>query len=111
MPPKKKIVKKKSAPKKSSFRLSEILDISVAEKFKSDLINYLEKSSSTSILLDASLVSRITTPCVQIIISLSKSCEFSNIEFKIVNPSESFKKSLNELGLNSKLNEWSLKNA
>ena len=107
----KKTVKKKSSVKISGLKLKEVLDISVAEKFKYEVIEYLEKSSKNGVTLDAEKVSRITTPCVQVIISLEKSCKLSSIKFKILTPSDAFKKAFAELGLSKQLNDWSIANA
>jgi len=116
MAPKKKTtlnksIKKKPSVKLSGFKLREVLDISVAEKFKDEVIEYLEKSSKTGVILDAEKVSRITTPCIQVIISLEKSCKLSSINFKILTPSDAFKKVFAELGLSKQLNDWSIANA
>jgi anti-anti-sigma regulatory factor len=59
------------------------------------------KKAKQTFVIDASEVSRITTPCVQIIISLFKMFSEVGIVIKIINPSNVFKSSFQDLGLES----------
>ncbi len=107
----KKLNKVAKAPASKSsgvqLKLREVLDISYAEKLKKEAIELFEKSAQKGMLVDASGVNRITTPCIQIIISLAKSCELAKISFKLASPSEAFKKAFYDVGLSKELTSWS----
>jgi anti-anti-sigma regulatory factor len=92
----------------SVFKLRPVLDISYAERFKKESMDILEKSSGFQIEIDASEVSRLTTPSIQVLISLLKSCEMAKISIKIISKSDQFSKALTDLGLNSYINKWSV---
>jgi chemotaxis protein CheX len=120
MAPKKKITKPKAAdkapakvvvPKASAdspaLKLNDVLDISYAEKLKTVTMEFLEKSAQKGVVLDASTVGRITTPCIQVILSVAKSCSMMNVNFKIKNPSDIFQKAFIDIGLAKQLKNWS----
>ncbi len=115
MPPKVKKKKKvkssqTSSPQPkaaSSLKLREVLDISYAERFRKELMEYFEKSAKQGVQLDASSVNRITTPCVQILLSLAKSCGLAKVNFKLSSPSEAFTRAFSDLGLTNELTSWS----
>lgn len=58
------------------------------------------KSKPESIEIDSSELSRITTPCVQIILAAKKSCSDQGIEFFIGNQSPNFVECIETLGVN-----------
>lgn len=94
----------------SVFVLPEILDIARADSFLSS-VNGLLDSSPKGIEIDGSAVGRITTPCIQILLSLSKTAaENYNIMIKLGKVSEVMSEAFADLGLGSTLEQWSGKN-
>ncbi|MDX1949192.1 MAG: STAS domain-containing protein [Rickettsiales bacterium] len=99
--PSKQVVSK---PKKSNvIKLKELMDISYAEKFYSEMQSHIS-SAENNIFFDASDVTRITTPCVQIIISADKEAKENNIQIIFNEISEAFEKAFADLGLQENLN-------
>jgi anti-anti-sigma regulatory factor len=84
------------------YPLNEVMDISYASNFHGDMTKIFSKKFS-AFVFDASKIQRLTTPCIQIIISVAKTCVDKNIEFSINNPSDLTQKVFNDLGLTSQL--------
>jgi len=87
--------------------LRDVLDIAFADKLKNEILNVHEEAADSGLALDASKVGRITTPCIQVILSAASSCEKSHIDFRIISPSEVFTKAFADLGLEKDLTNWS----
>lgn len=81
----------------SCFKLPSVLDINYAPEFYDHLKEFLHLDSE--ICLEASSVSRITTPCVQIIISFFEELKSNGKNLKIINPSDDFCRIMADLGL------------
>ncbi|HLT77053.1 MAG TPA: STAS domain-containing protein [Ferrovibrio sp.] len=58
------------------------------------------------IVIDASAVDRLSTPCVQILLSAAQHMEQHNIPFVIRSPSDAFVTAFDDLGLFSFLMKW-----
>jgi anti-anti-sigma regulatory factor len=113
MPPKKE--KPPSGKKKSSkksvntdgvIKLSTVLDISHSKEFF-DQVTVLTKGKSKIVVLDAGDVERVTTPCVQIILSLGKTLEKDNRLLKIDRATDDMRQVFCDLGLEEQFNKWS----
>ncbi len=81
------------------FELSPVLDITGAHALREACLGLVTKRST--ITLDASLVERITTPAIQILVSLIKSRRESGYGTQIAAASETFEKTVATLGLAS----------
>jgi chemotaxis protein CheX len=79
------------------YKLQSVMDISNAKPFYDEIASMLGNASS--ICLDASEVSRMTTPCVQIIIALSKHANENGLEVSLAKPSDAFMNAFKQLGL------------
>lgn len=90
---------------KNSLVLKEILDISYSERFVDEISNFVSKSGN-QIVLDAGNVSKITTPCVQVLLAVFLKCYQENISLKINNISNNFKLAFQDLGLECELNKY-----
>lgn len=90
-------VKKSGKSAEYCHILGESADIaSAAETYKA-LSDNLQ--STKKICIDASKVNKLTTPVIQMLLSIYKMSEAGDIEFEIYNPSEAFVQSFKELGL------------
>ncbi|WP_298723103.1 STAS domain-containing protein [uncultured Ferrovibrio sp.] len=58
------------------------------------------------VVIDASAVDRLSTPCVQILLSAAQHMEQNGISFVIKSPSDSFVTAFDDLGLFSYLMKW-----
>lgn len=96
--------KASSSKKNKEFEIYQISDISQAEKLASQLFDYV-KNSNEKVILNATSVARITTPCIQVIISFFVLCKEAGIVFNISSPSDAFIEAFEDLGLNKFLNE------
>ena len=85
------------------FKLPAQVDISSAASFF-DSVN--AAYASGSITFDASKVDRITTPGVQILLSATKTAKENGGKASVLEPSESFKTIISDLGFSNQLNEW-----
>ncbi len=94
----------KSVQKSNIIKLKELMDISYAEKFHNEMLSYIN-SASGDLFFDASDVSRITTPCVQIIIAAEKEASENNIKIIFSEVSQAFEKSFSDLGLTENLSK------
>ena len=81
------------------------LDIRAAVSLQDALSTALDQSDA--LLLDASKVERLSTPCVQIIISAMKSLENEGRSFRIVDATPQFVEFFDELGFATALEQWS----
>lgn len=90
----------------NSFKLSldRNLDISKSEKLKLELINAINKSVDVEI--DSSMVDRITTPCIQLIVLADHELSQSNNRLFVSNPSDVFEKAFQDIGLTDMLESW-----
>ncbi len=86
-----------------AFVLPAVLDISAAEKL---LEKFRELNTDTKIILDASKVQRITTPCIQIILSAHKTIKNKNGSLEIKNASDACKDAFYDIGLADEFNGW-----
>lgn len=78
--------------------------------FLQDLFMQLEvkvNEKNDAVVFDASKISVITTPILQLMISLEKKLQEYNRKLVVVNPSEQFIQCLNKLGLANLITQWS----
>lgn len=80
------------------INLNEVMDIIASEEFHKDLSKAISQHHG-NILIDASKVERITTPCLQLIISAGKELESSDRTIKVSEASDKFTECTKILGL------------
>ncbi len=110
--PKKKITVKKAKPKNTtqkisqeSYKLGSALDISHVERMHKEVIKYLK--GNKNLIFDASKVERITTPCIQLLMSVANQAKKDNdVKFSIKSPSPAFELAMEDLGMINELNNW-----
>ncbi len=88
-----------------NYILPQVLDLNFASELRSMLLDKLEKGVNTTI--DASNVSRVTTPAVQILLAYSKAINSEGRKPTLHNPSEALKTAFRDLGLDAELSQWS----
>jgi chemotaxis protein CheX len=85
--------------------LVSILDMSVADDFLSQMREGVAGHKNLS--LNAQNVERLSTPCVQIMLSAAAEIENKGGRFTVENISKGFERSMRELGLSDHLKNWS----
>ena len=86
--------------------LPEILDLSAAESLKAALSAAL--SDGKPFTLDAERVERLSTPCLQVLLSAERAMKEADIPFSLANPSDAFIDTFNDLGVFSHLKQWTI---
>lgn len=87
------------------YELPAQLDIRAVEQFFDRLRTIAEEADVA--MIDASKVERITTPCVQIVLSLSKTLEENGGRLKLKAASDVFHNAFADLGLTHCIKQWS----
>ena len=83
--------------------LPQILDLTEAQNLRDSMIR---ASAEHSIVLDASGVERMSTPCIQVLLAAGRAAEISRKPFKIVNASDVFRSAIDDLGLHAEFSNW-----
>lgn len=99
----------KKDQKQEIFSLGQSMDIGHVERMFLEIRKYVADTKLKRII-DASEVERITTPCIQVLISTSNISEAEGVEFSVLNPSEAFCLAMQDLGLSKELNDWRIEN-
>lgn len=81
------------------YVLESMLDIVSAEKLYRDIASIVDESES--VCIDASRVSKISTPAIQILLSLDTFMESCAKSLELQSPSEAFLSAFQDLGLGS----------
>jgi len=94
----------------TQLALVATMDIRTAEPLLSSLQEALSanppQGSSSKIVIEASAVDRLSTPCVQVLIGALQEMEQSGIPFVLKSPSDAFVSAFDDLGLFSYLMKW-----
>jgi len=85
------------------YCLPQTLDLTHARSLRETMIALLPRSA---IVLDASAVERMSTPCAQVLLAAGQAAEEANSRFQIVNASECFQAAIDDLGLQSQFTNW-----
>lgn len=80
------------------------MDLRAAEPLLHSLHEILAQSGK--VVIDAAAVDRLSTPCVQILLSAAQHMEQHGIPFVIRAPSDAFVSAFDDLGLFSFLMKW-----
>ena len=89
----------------SKIALPASLDLAAAEALKEMLIAAVDKGGD--LVIDGSGVEKVGTPCIQLIVSASRTLRESGHSMKLEEPSEALGAALAELGLSADPQEWS----
>lgn len=84
--------------------LHSILDMAAAEGLLTCLRESVSKNKN--VILDASNIERVSTPCMQIILATAKKVETNGHIFGLLNPSVALERGMRELGMMDYLNNW-----
>lgn len=97
--------KGKVVDKPEVVKLPAILDITSAH----DLLDTLREAVAehSAVRLSGEKVTRITTPCIQVLLSASKTLSEAGGKLTVEAPSAAFTEAMNDLGLANQLQVWS----
>ncbi|CCD96264.1 conserved hypothetical protein; putative Sulphate transporter/antisigma-factor antagonist STAS [Bradyrhizobium sp. ORS 375] len=83
--------------------LPQMLDLTQAAQLRDEMI---QLANAGDILLDASGVERMSTPCVQILLAAGRGARAANRSFRIMQASELFRTAIADLGLRNEFENW-----
>ncbi|GLH81196.1 hypothetical protein SSBR45G_61050 [Bradyrhizobium sp. SSBR45G] len=83
--------------------LPQMLDLTQATQLREEMIRIV---NAGSVVLDASGVERMSTPCVQILLAAARGARAANKSFKIKQASELFRTAIADLGLRHEFDNW-----
>ena len=90
--------------KESRITLGPVLDIRAASPLRDSLQKALKRGKP--IVLDAALVDRLSTPCVQVLLAAGKSAEAAAGRIVLEQASDAFVAAFSDLGLYANLMSW-----
>lgn len=99
-------IKLTSRGKTSKIALPEILDFSAAESLKVALQKALDVGKPFT--LYAENVTRLSTPCLQVLLAAERAMKAADQPFKLAKPSDAFIDTFNDLGVYSHLKQWTI---
>lgn len=85
--------------------LPSVLNLGVAESLREQFVEH--STQQTNLIIDASEVETITTPCIQVLLAASHAMDETGGRFSVTAASESFETAFQDLGLNVIFNKWS----
>jgi chemotaxis protein CheX len=88
----------------TQIALAASMDLRAAEPLLHSFHEILAQGGR--VVIDASVVERLSTPCVQILLSAAKHMEEHGIPFVVKSPSDAFVSAFDDLGLFSFLMKW-----
>lgn len=91
------------ATRSKEIVLASTLDIAASEELRNQLVDALSKKKPT--LINAAEVTRMSTPCVQILVAANIEAERQGKKLKYGSPSPAFKEAFSSLGLSEYLSE------
>lgn len=83
--------------------LAQMLDLTQAHHLRDDMMRL---SAEAAVVLDASAVERMSTPCAQILLATARGAAAANKTFKITQASEIFRTAIADLGLQAEFSNW-----
>jgi chemotaxis protein CheX len=86
-----------------AFALPAILDITKAQELRGHMVDRL---NGGAVLVDASAVDRVSTPCIQVLLAAARSVELAGTSFRIDNASAALRAALADLGLQAEFKNW-----
>jgi chemotaxis protein CheX len=92
-----------SPPPGQPHCLQQTLDLTQAQALQQSLMALL---GGGAVVLDASAVERMSTPCLQVLLATGRAAEAANSPFQIVNASDVFMAAIADLGLQPQFTNW-----
>jgi chemotaxis protein CheX len=83
--------------------LPQVLDLTQAQNLRDAMMARL---SDGQLVLDASAVERMSTPCVQVLLATGRAADLAGSVFQIVDASDVFRTALADLGLHAEFKNW-----
>jgi chemotaxis protein CheX len=90
--------------KQAILRLPSISDLTVAADLRQRLIEQSEEHRH--LVIDAQDVERITTPCIQVLLSADRTFAGRQEPLSLSNPSQATRSAFAELGMQSLFEKW-----
>lgn len=84
-------------------RLPQVLDLTQAQNLRDSMAARL---SEGALVLDASAVERMSTPCMQVLLAAGRAADLAGSPFQIINVSDVFRTALADLGLQAEFKNW-----
>jgi chemotaxis protein CheX len=91
------------SPDDAGSLLPQILDFTQAQPLRDSMAVLL---SGDPLVLDASAVERMSTPCAQVLLATGRAAAAAGISFKILDASAAFRTALADLGLQPEFKNW-----
>ena len=88
----------------SVIDLDSDLELVAATTLKERLIEAVDRD--VAVVIDASSVERLTTPCVQVLVAAAQSLAGQDKGLMFKDPSEAFVSAFSDLGLEDVLQQW-----
>ena len=89
----------------SAILLDSFLDIVLVEGLKGRLVEAIEKTGTLT--LDASLVERVTTPCIQLLVAADQELSKNGEGLKLIQATDVMVSTLKDIGLEDTYQKWS----
>ena len=80
------------------------LDLVAAAALKERLLEAIDQG--IEVIVDASSVERLTTPCVQVLVAAARSLTERDQSLALKDPSEAFVSAFSDLGLDAVVQQW-----
>lgn len=93
-----------SLPETSSIALDADLDLLAAVPLKASLVEAVDRG--TRVMVDASKVERLSTPCAQVLISAARTLADQDNRLVLEGASEAFTAAFSDLGLDLAWQRW-----
>jgi chemotaxis protein CheX len=87
----------------AQIRLPQVLDLTQAQNLRDTMAARL---SGGPLVLDASAVERMSTPCVQVLLAAGRAADLAGSPFQFINASDVFRTALADLGIEAEFNNW-----
>lgn len=88
-----------------TISLPSVLNLGVAESLREQFVE--QSIQETSIVIDASEVETITTPCIQVLLAADRAMEEAGGSLTLKLSSPAFQAAFQDLGLNVIFEKWS----
>jgi len=85
------------------IRLPQLLDLPQAQNLRTTMAALL---GNGAVLLDASAVERMSTPCAQVLVAAGRAADLAGSPFQINDASDVFLAALADLGLQAEFKNW-----
>ena len=84
-------------------KLPQVLDLTQAQSLRDAMAARL---GDGPLVLDASAVERMSTPCAQVLLAAGRTADLAGFPLQIIDPSDVFLAALADLGLQAEFKKW-----